>query len=73
MYFEIYQDHANEYRWRLKAANHEPLADSGEGYTAKINCQRAIRKLKADIANAPVKDLTLPPPIPIRRRPLPSK
>lgn len=26
MYFEIYKDAKGEYRWRLKAANHEIIA-----------------------------------------------
>ncbi|MCD0218109.1 DUF1508 domain-containing protein, partial [Enterobacter hormaechei subsp. steigerwaltii] len=34
MYFEIYKDAKGEYRWRLKAANHEIIAQ-GEGYTSK--------------------------------------
>lgn len=31
----IYQDHAEEWRWRRQAANHEIIGDSGEGYLRK--------------------------------------
>jgi uncharacterized protein YegP (UPF0339 family) len=40
MRFEIDKS-GSEYRWRLRAANGEIVA-SGEGYTSKANCQRAI-------------------------------
>jgi len=33
-----YIDAAGEWRWRLEAANHEPLADGGEGYKNKADC-----------------------------------
>lgn len=36
-YFEVYKDKAGEWRWRLKAANHEILA-SGEGYSSRSKC-----------------------------------
>jgi uncharacterized protein YegP (UPF0339 family) len=32
-YGEIVEDSAGEWRWRFKSANHQILADSGEGYT----------------------------------------
>jgi len=30
--FELYQDRAGEYRWRLRHDNRNIIADSGEGY-----------------------------------------
>lgn len=30
MYFEIYKDARGEFRWRLKAGNHQSIATSGE-------------------------------------------
>jgi len=42
MKFHIYRDKAGEYRWRLVARNGRIRADSGEGYTRKYDCQRAI-------------------------------
>ena len=50
MYFEIYRN-GTEYRWRLKAANHEIVAH-GESYTTKANCENAIRLVKGS-SNAP--------------------
>ena len=28
--FEIFKDHSGQYRWRLRADNGEPIADSSE-------------------------------------------
>lgn len=56
MYFEIYKDAKGEYRWRLKAANHE-IISQGEGYTSKQNCQHAVDLLKSTTAATPVKEV----------------
>lgn len=58
MYFEIYKDVAGQFRWRLRAANHEIIAQ-GEGYTSKQNCQNAINLVKGTNAFTSVKDLSL--------------
>lgn len=42
---EIYQDKAGEWRWRILAGNGQTMADSGEGYDSKFNCERALRRL----------------------------
>ncbi|WP_107971617.1 YegP family protein [Neisseria elongata] len=57
MYFEIYKDAKGEYRWRLKAANHQIVAQSSEGYTTKQNCQHAIDLVKSTNADTPVKEV----------------
>jgi len=44
--FEIYEDNAKEYRWRLKAANGEILATAGQGYKAKRDCQEGVDRIK---------------------------
>jgi uncharacterized protein YegP (UPF0339 family) len=45
--FYIYEDSAGEYRWRLRAANNEIVADSAEGYDtmsgARDAAQRVVR------------------------------
>ena len=46
--FEIYQDAAKEFRWRLKAANGEILATSGQGYKAKESCKRGVALLQKE-------------------------
>ncbi len=43
--FEMYQDKAGEYRFRLKARNGEIIATS-EGYTAKPGCENGIESVK---------------------------
>lgn len=45
MHFQIYKDAASEWRWRLRAANNETVADSAEGYVSKRNVLRAVNKL----------------------------
>ena len=54
MYFQVYRDNAGEWRWRLRAANHEPIA-SGEGYRNKSDCLHAVNLVKQS-ANAPVRE-----------------
>lgn len=44
--FDIYKDAAGEWRWRLKAANHQVIAVSGEGYTSQRNARRAVKTVK---------------------------
>ncbi len=52
MYFEIYQS-AFQWRWRLKAANHEIIA-SGESYTTRENCLHAIRLVMQTTTATPI-------------------
>lgn len=47
--FEVYQDKAGEFRFRLKAGNGEIIL-VGEGYTAKAACMNGIESIKK---NAP--------------------
>ncbi len=57
-YYEIYKDNAGLYRWRYWASNGRKIADSGESYHNKSDCQRGIDIMKAS-ANSPVKDSTV--------------
>jgi uncharacterized protein YegP (UPF0339 family) len=41
--FEFYQDHKNEWRWRLLDANKHQWADSGEGYEQKSSCEKGAQ------------------------------
>ena len=43
--FEIYQDKAGEYRFRLRATNGQIIAVS-EGYTALAGCENGIESVK---------------------------
>lgn len=40
--FEIYQDAEDKWRWRLKSANGDIIADSGQGYERKEDCDAGI-------------------------------
>lgn len=50
--FEVYQDKAGEYRFRLKAGNGEIIM-TGEGYSSKAACMNGIESVKK---NAPDDD-----------------
>lgn len=45
MKFHLYRDTAQEWRWKLKAANGQIIADSGEGYKRKSDCLEMIVKI----------------------------
>ena len=49
--YEIYQDKAGEYRFRLKAANGQVIATS-EGYKAKDGCENGIESVKKNAPEA---------------------
>ncbi len=53
MVYFMYKDRSNQWRWRLVAANHRIIADSGESYWNKNDCLAAINLVKGS-ANAPV-------------------
>jgi len=44
MYFHVYRDQSvhRDIRWTLYAANGRKLANSGEGYRNKADCESAI-------------------------------
>lgn len=48
--FEIYQDKAAEFRFRLKAGNGENILAS-EGYSSKAACQNGIESVKKNAAD----------------------
>ncbi len=47
MTYYIYKDTAGQWRWYLKAANDKKIANSGEGYHNKSDCESAIALVKA--------------------------
>ena len=51
--FEMYQDKAGEYRFRLKARNGEIIAVS-EGYTAKAGCLNGIESVQKNAGEAEI-------------------
>ena len=51
--FEMYQDKAGEYRFRLKATNGQIIAVS-EGYVAKASCVNGIESVQKNAPDAEV-------------------
>lgn len=49
--YEIYQDKAGEYRFRLKAGNGQIIATS-EGYKTKDSCENGIESVKKNAPDA---------------------
>lgn len=40
--FQVYQDAAGQWRWRLRAANGRIVADGAESYTRMRDAERAV-------------------------------
>ena len=51
--FEMYQDKAGQFRFRLKARNGEIIATS-EAYTTKAACENGIASVRKNAPDAPV-------------------
>lgn len=51
--FEVYEDKAGEFRFRLKATNGQIIA-VGEGYKAKSGCMNGIESVKKNAPEAEV-------------------
>ncbi|AGN01335.1 hypothetical protein L593_06940 [Salinarchaeum sp. Harcht-Bsk1] len=52
--YEVFQDNAEEWRWRLRHRNGQILADSGEGYASK---QKARQGMHSVMNNAPAAEI----------------
>lgn len=57
MRFELYRDGVGEWRWRLRVQNGNVVADSGEGYRHRADCEHAIGLVRG-CAEAPLVDMT---------------
>lgn len=55
--FELFQDDADEWRWRLVAPNGKIIADCGEGYTTKQGAQRGIESVRANVPDAVIEEV----------------
>ncbi len=51
--FEVYEDKAGEYRFRLKATNGQIIATS-EGYKTLANCENGVESVKKNAPDAEV-------------------
>lgn len=54
--FEVYEDRADEWRWRLVHWNGNIIADSGEGYASRSNAKRAVRGVMRSVPTATIED-----------------
>ena len=54
--FQIFQDKSGEYRWRLKSANGQIVATSGEGYKQKADAQKGVAIVQQLTPTAAVED-----------------
>nr|WP_254525465.1 amphi-Trp domain-containing protein [Natrinema caseinilyticum] len=52
--FEVYEDSAGEWRWRLVHWNGNIVADSGEGYVSRSNAERAARSVIRSASTATI-------------------
>lgn len=51
--FELYEDKAGDWRFRLKAGNGEVIA-TGQGYASKAGAQNGIESVRRNAADAEV-------------------
>ena len=54
--FELYEDSGGQYRWRLRHANGNIIADSGEGYASKQKAKQGIESVKKNAPEAGVEE-----------------
>lgn len=54
--FEVYQDKAGSYRWRLKASNGEVVAQ-GEAYSSRSGAKAGCEAVQRAAADASVVDI----------------
>jgi len=56
--FELYEDNAEQWRWRLVHRNGNIIADSGEGYASKQKANQGLESVKKNAAGGRVLDTT---------------
>ncbi len=56
--FQVYEDSAGEYRWRLRHDNGNIIADSGEGYASKQKAKQGLESVRTNAAGGHVVDQT---------------
>ena len=59
----VYKDRLGQFRWPLKADNNRIIADSGESYANKADCEAGITLVKSTNARTPLVDLAFAAPI----------
>ena len=54
--FEVYEDNADQWRWRLKHRNGNVIADSSEGYASKQKAKQGLESVRSNAPGAYVAD-----------------
>jgi len=54
--FELYEDRASEWRWRLVHDNGNVIADPGQGYASKQKAKQGLGSVKKNVMGAPVEE-----------------
>ncbi len=57
MEFEVYEDNAGEFRWRLRGGNNQIMADSGEGYESRGGAANAVDRVRDYLPEADLLDI----------------
>lgn len=57
--FELYLDRAGMYRWRLRRPGGQIVADSGQGFRNRVDCEAELRWIKEHGLYAPVRPMDL--------------
>jgi amphi-Trp domain-containing protein len=55
--FEVYEDSAGKWRWRLLHENGNIIADCGGGYSSKQKAKQGLNSVKTNAPGAPVEDV----------------
>lgn len=58
--FEVYEDRAGQWRWRLVHDNGNIIADSGEGYASRQKCEQRLESVKQNAPDASVTNVDIP-------------
>ena len=58
--FEVYEDRAGQWRWRLVHDNGNIIADSGEGYATRQKCEQGLESVKQNAPDADVERVDNP-------------
>ncbi len=56
MFFYLYKDAVQQWRWTLYAANNRKIANSGEGYHNKTDVIAAINLVRGTNGQTPIRE-----------------
>ena len=62
--FEVYEDSAGQYRWRLEHVNGNIIADSSEGYASKQKAKQGLESVRSNAPGAYIEDHSTDEPAP---------